>query len=110
MIRRHPIPLVAVIAAGMRSWRLQPEFIASLAIGGHDGTLASRYYDMPVRGYVRGKTGTLDRVSTLAGIIGTNTLDPIAFAIFVNDMPIAAKADARQLQDEIVAALFSGLR
>ena len=65
---------------------------------------------MPVRGYVRGKTGTLDRVSTLAGIIGTNTLDPIAFAIFVNDMPIAAKADARQLQDEIVAALFSGLR
>ncbi len=46
-----------------------PEYLAALSVSGIDGTLKSRFKNSPLRGLIRGKTGTLNSysVSTLAG-------------------------------------------
>ena len=46
-----------------------PEYLSALSVSGVDGTLKSRFKKSPLKGLVRGKTGTLNSygVSTLAG-------------------------------------------
>jgi MATE family multidrug resistance protein len=59
--------LAAVLALAYRS-PFQPEFLASLPIGGLDGTLRSRFRDAPP-GAVRLKTGHLAGVNAIAGYV-----------------------------------------
>lgn len=64
-----------------------PEYLNSFPTAGVDGTLAKRFKESRLKGYVRGKTGTLNDygVSTLAGYV----LMPrgnYAFSIFFNDL------------------------
>lgn len=49
--------------------RYMPELMASLPIAGVDGTLRYRFLRGPVRGRLHAKTGTLDRVKSLAGYL-----------------------------------------
>ncbi|HEX2957301.1 MAG TPA: D-alanyl-D-alanine carboxypeptidase/D-alanyl-D-alanine-endopeptidase [Chitinispirillaceae bacterium] len=46
-----------------------PEYLSALSISGVDGTLKSRFKNSPLKGLIRGKTGTLNSygVSTIAG-------------------------------------------
>jgi D-alanyl-D-alanine carboxypeptidase/D-alanyl-D-alanine-endopeptidase (penicillin-binding protein 4) len=44
-----------------------PEFLSSLALSGHDGTLRSRFDDRNLTGQAHLKTGSLDDVSAIAG-------------------------------------------
>ncbi len=48
-----------------------PEYLNALSVSGIDGTLKSRFKKSPLKGIVRGKTGTLNSygVSTLAGYL-----------------------------------------
>jgi D-alanyl-D-alanine carboxypeptidase/D-alanyl-D-alanine-endopeptidase (penicillin-binding protein 4) len=72
-----------------------PEFLASLPLGGQDGTLESRRYDGAVP--VRGKTGHLRRVASLAGVLPDADLRLRAFAILVN----GARGDRTAVDDAI---------
>ncbi len=51
------------------AWRqaYMPEFAASLAVSGHDGTLRQRFDDANLKGQAHLKTGSLDHVAAIAG-------------------------------------------
>ena len=49
--------------------RYMPELMSSLPLAGVDGTLRTRFRHGPLRGRLHAKTGTLDRVKSLAGYL-----------------------------------------
>ncbi|MEZ4235962.1 MAG: D-alanyl-D-alanine carboxypeptidase/D-alanyl-D-alanine-endopeptidase [Myxococcota bacterium] len=65
-----PTTLTSVLYDMAHDQKVGPEFAASLAIAGTDGTLYSRLREDP--GRLRGKTGTLDGVHCLAGFIDSH--------------------------------------
>ena len=82
------------------------EFRSSLAIGGRDGTLWSRFRDSDEVDRVRAKTGTLDGVHCLSGYALGQDGRLYAFTFFVNDLPYSISR-ARKVQDQLVSALFT---
>ena len=107
-----PRQLTTVLAAAYRDFRYGPEMVASLALGGADGTLDERMVDGPGERQVRAKTGTLDHVSTLSGYVAIDGITPLAFSVVVNDVPKVrgATGDARSLQDDVAESLVVYLR
>lgn len=85
------------------------EYVAQLSIGGADGTLRHRFRDLPQRGIVRAKTGTLEAAAALSGyVLAPPGKQPVAFAILVNG--VAGKVgDARQAMDKCVSSVASYL-
>lgn len=79
-------------------------FVASLPVGGVDGTLENRYSDGPARGNVRAKTGTMTSVSSLGGYVRTRSGRPLAFAMMCNNYTSPTSA-VRAAQDRIVTRL-----
>ena len=63
-----------------------PEYAASLAIGGHDGTLRRRLRRLEP-GRLRGKTGTLNGVVCLSGYTYLADHTPVVFSMLMNDVP-----------------------
>jgi D-alanyl-D-alanine carboxypeptidase/D-alanyl-D-alanine-endopeptidase (penicillin-binding protein 4) len=82
--------------------RTGPEYRASFAIAGVDGTLKRRLVDL--RGRVRGKTGYLNGVGALSGWARTGRGEEAVFAILVNGAG-AGPAAAKALQDRIVRVM-----
>ncbi len=80
----------------------------ALTIGGIDGTLQNRFKGTLAAGNVRGKTGTIDQVSSLSGYINSASGEKLVFSIIVNGVN-----DVKMRQstiDEIVLSLanFNG--
>ncbi len=101
--------LVSLLAAAHKDYRIGPDLVASLPTGGYDGTLARRFHGKPGMGRVRAKTGTLDRVKTLAGYVGVEGGHLIAFAILANDIPAGQRGSVTLVADEMVEALVAYL-
>jgi D-alanyl-D-alanine carboxypeptidase/D-alanyl-D-alanine-endopeptidase (penicillin-binding protein 4) len=99
--------IALVLRAAMRDFRIASEFLASLAVGGADGTLAHRMAGSASERYVRAKTGTLANVSCLSGIVGAPGSKPLIFSILINDVP--SPMAARTAQDRITATLVAFL-
>ncbi|MGE0867624.1 MAG: D-alanyl-D-alanine carboxypeptidase/D-alanyl-D-alanine-endopeptidase [Kofleriaceae bacterium] len=104
--------LVTLLRAAHADYRIGPDLVASLPVGGVDGTLVRRWQGRPAGGRVRAKTGTLEKVVTLSGYIGVDSGHPLAFAILVNDVPPGQRAAARAMADEMVdvLAVYLGAR
>jgi D-alanyl-D-alanine carboxypeptidase/D-alanyl-D-alanine-endopeptidase (penicillin-binding protein 4) len=101
--------VVKLLAAAHHDFKIGPDLIASLPVGGLDGTLAKRWHGHPAEGRVRAKTGTLDKVTTLAGYVGVDGNHQLAFAILVNDIPAGQRPTAKAMADEVVDALVAYL-
>lgn len=101
--------LVNLLRAAHRDYRIGPDLVASLPTGGVDGTLAKRWHGHAAAGRVRAKTGTLDKVVTLAGFIAVDGGHQLAFAILANDIPAGQRNAARAVSDEMVDALVAYL-
>jgi D-alanyl-D-alanine carboxypeptidase/D-alanyl-D-alanine-endopeptidase (penicillin-binding protein 4) len=101
--------VTTVLRAAHRDFRVGPDLLASLPVGGVDGTLAKRWHGRPAAGRVRAKTGTLDKVTALAGYVAIDSEHPVGFAILVNDIPPGQRASARTAADEILEALVAYL-
>ncbi len=101
--RVSPSGLVRLLVA-MQGHPAGPAFDASLSVAGVDGTLAARLGGPATLRKVRGKTGTLDDVSSLAGYVPTQSGRLLAFALIVNGRMKSA-APARKAQDALVTAL-----
>ena len=84
--------LARVLSAAYRDFTIRPEFMASLAIVGVDGTTRKWKFANSVRGLARAKTGTLGGVSTLAGYIPMKNGDVAAFAILANGLKRGSRA------------------
>ncbi len=78
-------------------------FKASLAVPGRPGTLSRRFAGNPLRQTIRAKTGTLDKVSALAGYLGSAKGNTVAFCVFVNHM--GETHEAKRFEDELIEAL-----
>ena len=79
-------------------------FVRALPVGGHSGTLRHRFRDPPLEGRVRAKTGSFDRVNTLAGYLETDGGKAWTFAIVLNHHT-APNRDALRRLDAILAEL-----
>jgi len=101
--------LVAILAAAHKDYRIGPDLLASLPVGGVDGTLAKRWLNHPAKGRVRAKTGTLDKVITLAGYLAVTGEHPLAFAILVGDIPGGQRPQSRALADDMIDAMAAYL-
>jgi D-alanyl-D-alanine carboxypeptidase/D-alanyl-D-alanine-endopeptidase (penicillin-binding protein 4) len=97
--------LVTLLRASHKDFRIAPDLLASLPVGGIDGTLQSRFRKRAALGLVRAKTGTLAAVSSLAGFVGVDAAHLVAFAVIANDLAPAQKSDARALQEDLVEIL-----
>ncbi len=75
-------------------------FRDSLAIAGIDGTLKNRFKDTPAQANLRGKTGTLSNVVSLAGYVKPDAYDELAFSIMLEHGDLPAK-DLRAIVDAI---------
>ena len=101
--------VVTLLGAAHADYRVGPDLLASLPVGGVDGTLARRWIGHPAKGRVRAKTGTLDKVITLAGYLAVSSAHPLAFAILVGDIPAGERGQARAMADEMIDAMAAYL-
>lgn len=84
-----------------------PEFLATLAVGGRDGTLWHRFRESGMEGRVRGKTGSLSGVFCLSGYVRAVDGRDYAFTFFANDID-GNTVRARYAHDQLVHALAGG--
>lgn len=86
--------------------KIRADFIASLAIGGEDGTLRSRMKAANLRGNVKAKTGTLNDVSSLSGFLDTKKKNAVAFTVIVNGAG-AGGGGYYALQERLLADIYN---
>ncbi len=95
-------------AASGEDPRLAP-LLGALPVAGFHGTLANRYRagddGAPAAGAVRAKTGTLDGVSALAGVVRTVDGRLLAFDLTADGVPLGANRGAEAALDRLAAAL-----
>ena len=82
------------------NFTVMPEYLASLPVGGVDGTLTRRMRGMSTEGVLRAKTGTLRGITTLAGYTVTADGETVAFSILVSNY-LGSASPRRTLQDKI---------
>jgi len=95
-----PKQLLQLLNYAYHDFKIAPEFLSSLPIGGIDGTLEKRLQDKTVKGKVRAKTGSMTGVSSLSGFIQTKTKGIVAFVILINGFS-GKKKDIIPLEDKI---------
>ncbi|RKU07118.1 D-alanyl-D-alanine carboxypeptidase/D-alanyl-D-alanine-endopeptidase [Candidatus Poribacteria bacterium] len=83
-----------------RNFAVMPEYLASLPVGGVDGTLTRRMRGMSAEGILRAKTGTLRGLTALAGYTVTADGETVAFSIIVSNY-LGPVSPRRVLQDKI---------
>lgn len=96
--------LAQVLIAAARS-PLAPEFLASLSLGGLDGTTRGRFDDQPAAGHMHVKTGTLDDVSALAGFVHARSGTDYVAVIMLNT-PEAHRGPGEELQDALIRWVY----
>ena len=82
------------------NFAVMPEYLASLSVGGVDGTLTRRMRGMTAEGVLRAKTGTLRGITTLAGYTVTADGETVAFSILMSNY-LGSASPRRTLQDKI---------
>ena len=75
---------------------------ASLPVAGRSGTLTRRMRGTPAQRRCRAKTGTLNGVSSLAGVCVTGAGDDVAFAFLLNGVNTTS---AKRIEDRMAAAI-----
>lgn len=93
--------LVAMLAAQAETEHFE-SFEESLPLAGVDGTLRTRMRGTAAEGNLRGKTGSLTHVSTLAGYVETQDGEQLAYAILMNGY---TRESERALQDRMGAEM-----
>ncbi len=96
--------VVTLLREMWRRFPLMPEFASALAVAGKDGTIRWRMEGSEAAGRLRAKTGTLENVVSLSGIVESRGGRRLAFAILVNDFSARSGAEVRAV-DALGAAL-----
>jgi serine-type D-Ala-D-Ala carboxypeptidase/endopeptidase (penicillin-binding protein 4) len=77
--------LVQLLNQSYLDFDVLPELLSSFPIAGQDGTLRSRFKGTSAYGKLRAKTGTIDGVSSLTGVVQSKGGELLAFAVIMND-------------------------
>jgi len=83
-----PATVTAVLEHLYRDPRHRDAFLATLAIAGKDGTIASRMKRTPAEGNAVAKTGSIANVRSLSGFVRTRDGEMVVFSILANDFVI----------------------
>jgi D-alanyl-D-alanine carboxypeptidase/D-alanyl-D-alanine-endopeptidase (penicillin-binding protein 4) len=105
--RLRPTAVTTLLAKAVRDPRYGA-LLSGLPVAGFDGTLQDRYRSgktRPAAGLVRAKTGTLDGVSALAGLVRTRDGGLLAFDLTADGVKLGATGAAAKALDRIAAAL-----
>jgi D-alanyl-D-alanine carboxypeptidase/D-alanyl-D-alanine-endopeptidase (penicillin-binding protein 4) len=105
--RVTPRALAALLALATRDPELAP-LLSGLPIAAFSGTLGGRYDRGLARraaGWVRAKTGSLDNVATLAGVVETRSHRLVVFAFAADRLPTRFVGAAARALDAAAAAL-----
>jgi D-alanyl-D-alanine carboxypeptidase/D-alanyl-D-alanine-endopeptidase (penicillin-binding protein 4) len=105
--RLSPASLVKVARAAALRFEWGPEFLASLPLGGLDGTLEDRMEEPAWP--IRAKTGHLSGVAALCGIVPDATGRLLVFAILVNGARGSVE-DVDASLDSFVIGLGKGVK
>jgi D-alanyl-D-alanine carboxypeptidase len=83
-------------------------FYNSLSIAGRDGTLEDRMYESAAYENFRGKTGTLNGVSSISGYLTTKSNKDLIVSMLMN---FSSKGQNyyRSIQDKIISYLAENL-
>ena len=103
MNRSSPRALAVLLEAAHNDFRLRPEFMASLAIFGVDGTVRKRRRRGVDSRRVRVKTGVLNGVRAFSGYAAAGNGEILAFSILMNGNACRPKS----LTGEVVRAMVS---
>jgi D-alanyl-D-alanine carboxypeptidase/D-alanyl-D-alanine-endopeptidase (penicillin-binding protein 4) len=98
-----PEVLVAVLQRMHERSGTSP-WMTALPVAGRDGTLANRMKGTPAENNVRGKTGTMTNIRTLAGYVRTRDGETLAFALMANGFE-GSGAAANEAIDRIAVRL-----
>ncbi len=79
--------------------------LAGLPVAAYDGTLGERFDESPAGGVVRAKTGTLNGVSGLAGVVQTTDGRLLVFVLLADQVPLGGRFPAEAALDEVATAL-----
>jgi D-alanyl-D-alanine carboxypeptidase/D-alanyl-D-alanine-endopeptidase (penicillin-binding protein 4) len=104
-VQPRAVALLLAKAAGDPTYA---PLLSGLPVAGFDGTLGKRYRRPPssaAAGAVRAKTGTLNGVSALAGLVTTRSSGVLAFDITADRVPIGTTLAAEAALDRVAAAL-----
>jgi D-alanyl-D-alanine carboxypeptidase/D-alanyl-D-alanine-endopeptidase (penicillin-binding protein 4) len=103
--RIAPQTLAEAVAVSVRTPGTD-SLISDLAVGGFTGTLARRFGTVDDgRGVVRGKSGTLTGVHSLAGYVTDQSGAPIAFAVMTDRTKAINPFVTEAALDSVAAAL-----
>ena len=83
-----------------------PEFVASLAIAGKDGTVRKRFRGTPQSAHMHLKTGSLDDVSAIGGYVHTPHGRTFMVSLLVNSRGVNYGI-GKDLQDALLAWTFA---
>jgi serine-type D-Ala-D-Ala carboxypeptidase/endopeptidase (penicillin-binding protein 4) len=83
---------------------VRPDFLASLAVAGADGTVTGRFAHPTLARTMRLKTGSLENVRALAGYIRTRGNQVYAFAMLISDYSCEGYRISRRI-DRLASAI-----
>jgi D-alanyl-D-alanine carboxypeptidase/D-alanyl-D-alanine-endopeptidase (penicillin-binding protein 4) len=84
---------------------LAPEFLASLSLGGLDGTTRRRFGGLPAVGRMHVKTGRLNDVSALAGLVHAADGADFVIVVILNSTD-AHRGPGEELQDALIRWVY----
>jgi serine-type D-Ala-D-Ala carboxypeptidase/endopeptidase (penicillin-binding protein 4) len=76
---------IQLINAAYLDFEVLPELLSSLPIAGRDGTLRTRMNGTQAFGRLRGKTGSINGVSAIAGVVQSRGGELLAYSVMMND-------------------------
>lgn len=97
--------LLTEVDEGMARSANAAVWLELLAVAGRSGTLKNRLVGTPAEGRVRGKTGTLDEVTALSGVVLGDAGPRYRFAVIGNGLDNDGKDAVRRLQDDLAQLL-----
>ncbi len=109
LARATPAALTQLLSTAVVRDGLAP-VLSGLPVAGFDGTLDDRYRGGPAAaaaGVVRAKTGTLNGVGALAGLVRTRSGALLAFALAADGVPFGRTLATQAALDRLAASLSS---
>jgi D-alanyl-D-alanine carboxypeptidase/D-alanyl-D-alanine-endopeptidase (penicillin-binding protein 4) len=107
--RVQPAAVARLLAAVAQDGKYAA-ILSGLPVAGFDGTLGNRYRRAPsatAAGEVRAKTGTLNGVSALAGLVRTRGGRLLAFDLTADGVSLTGTLQAQAALDEVASVLAS---
>jgi D-alanyl-D-alanine carboxypeptidase/D-alanyl-D-alanine-endopeptidase (penicillin-binding protein 4) len=80
--------LVRILSRMYSDPRHREPFMATLPVGGQDGSIARRFVGTPAAGNVRAKTGSIANVRALSGYVTAPDGEPLVFSIIANHFTV----------------------